>query len=229
MPPKGNSMSTTAIERLISQRVADALLTYEANRKSKIGNGNDNGNGSHDSGDGIRRTLHTARGYTYKEFLNCQPLNFKGAVGLAHWTVGHDAAYEMPWKNLMKMMTKAYCPMSEIKKLEIELWNLMVKGTDVVSYTQQFQELALVCSRMVPEESDKVEIRTNQRASMADQRTLTCFNCGEQGHYPSECPELKNWNCGNQAGSSESRGRVYALEGGETDQDPNSIAYDIDA
>ncbi|GJS28764.1 hypothetical protein Tco_0489384 [Tanacetum coccineum] len=45
----------------------------------------------------------------------------------------------------------------EIKKLEIEIWYLKVKGTDVESYTQRFQELALLCGRMFPEESDKVE------------------------------------------------------------------------
>ncbi|GKC11060.1 reverse transcriptase domain-containing protein [Tanacetum coccineum] len=150
-------MSAAAIDQLIAQRVADALADYEANRNS--GNGNGNGNNNHDSGSDGRRTLHTTRVYTYKEFLNCQPLNFKGsegAVGLAHWVVGHDAAYEMIWKSLMKI-TEAYCPRSEIKKLEIELWNMTVKGTNVVSYTQRFQELALLCSRMVPEESDKVE------------------------------------------------------------------------
>ncbi|GKC16370.1 putative reverse transcriptase domain-containing protein [Tanacetum coccineum] len=47
-------------------------------------------------------------------------------------TVGHDAAYGMTWKTLMKMMTDNYCPRGEIKKLEIEIWNLKVKGTDVV-------------------------------------------------------------------------------------------------
>ncbi|GJR12060.1 reverse transcriptase domain-containing protein [Tanacetum coccineum] len=72
-------------------------------------------------------------------------------------TVGHDAAYGMPWKTLMKMMTDKYCPRGEIKKLEIEIWNLKVKGTDVVSYTQRFQELALLCGRMFPEVSDEVE------------------------------------------------------------------------
>nr|GFC76826.1 reverse transcriptase domain-containing protein [Tanacetum cinerariifolium] len=72
-------------------------------------------------------------------------------------TVGHDAAYGMPWKTLKKMITAKYCPRSEIKKLEIKIWNLKVKGTDVVSYTQRFQDLALMCERMFPEESDKVE------------------------------------------------------------------------
>nr|GFB86837.1 reverse transcriptase domain-containing protein [Tanacetum cinerariifolium] len=44
-----------------------------------------------------------------------------------------------------------------IRKLEIELWELKVKGTDLVSYTQRFQELALLCGRMFSEEADKIE------------------------------------------------------------------------
>ncbi|GKB10749.1 putative reverse transcriptase domain-containing protein [Tanacetum coccineum] len=45
----------------------------------------------------------------------------------------------------------------EIKKLEAELWNMKVKGTDVLGYNQRFQEQALLCVRMFPEESDKIE------------------------------------------------------------------------
>ncbi|GKE43127.1 putative reverse transcriptase domain-containing protein [Tanacetum coccineum] len=37
------------------------------------------------------------------------------------------------------------------------MWNLKVKGTDVLSYNQRFQELALMCDRMFPEESNEVE------------------------------------------------------------------------
>ncbi|GJV13823.1 hypothetical protein Tco_1355364 [Tanacetum coccineum] len=44
-----------------------------------------------------------------------------------------------------------------LQKLETELWNLKVIGTDVVKYNQRFQELALLCMRMFPEESDKIE------------------------------------------------------------------------
>ncbi|GJV27894.1 reverse transcriptase domain-containing protein [Tanacetum coccineum] len=54
-------------------------------------------------------------------------------------------------------MTDKYCPRGEIKKLEVELWNLKVKDTDVIGYNQRFQELALMCVRMFPEESDKIE------------------------------------------------------------------------
>ncbi|GJV80538.1 reverse transcriptase domain-containing protein [Tanacetum coccineum] len=42
-------------------------------------------------------------------------------------TVGHDAAYAMTWTNLKKMMTDKYYPRGEIKKLEVEIWNLKVK------------------------------------------------------------------------------------------------------
>ncbi|GJR62804.1 putative reverse transcriptase domain-containing protein [Tanacetum coccineum] len=72
-------------------------------------------------------------------------------------TVGHDVAYAMTWTDLKKKMTDKYCPRNEMKKLEAELWNLKVKGTDVLGYNQRFQELALLCVRMFPEESDKIE------------------------------------------------------------------------
>ncbi|GJQ90638.1 reverse transcriptase domain-containing protein [Tanacetum coccineum] len=72
-------------------------------------------------------------------------------------TVGHDVAYPMTWTDLKKKMTDKYCPRVEIKKLEVELWNLKVKGTDVIGYNQRFEELALLCVRMFPEESDKIK------------------------------------------------------------------------
>ncbi|GJX02688.1 putative reverse transcriptase domain-containing protein [Tanacetum coccineum] len=72
-------------------------------------------------------------------------------------TTGHDVAYAMNWADLKKTMTDKYCPRTEIKKLEAELWNLKVKGTNVIGYNQCFQELELLCVRMFPEESDKIE------------------------------------------------------------------------
>ncbi|GJX58487.1 putative reverse transcriptase domain-containing protein [Tanacetum coccineum] len=114
-----------------------------------------NGDDSHNSGTGVRRTERAARECTYTDFLKCQSLNFKStegvAVALTWWnthvkTVGHDAAYD-----------QEICPRNEMKKLEAELWNLKVKGTDVIGYNQCFQELALLCVRMFPKESDKIE------------------------------------------------------------------------
>ncbi|GJW83483.1 reverse transcriptase domain-containing protein, partial [Tanacetum coccineum] len=72
-------------------------------------------------------------------------------------TVSHDVAYAMTWTDLKKKMTDKYCPRNEMKKLEAELLNLKVKGTDVIGYNQHFQELALLCVRMFPKESNKIE------------------------------------------------------------------------
>ncbi|GKD08328.1 putative reverse transcriptase domain-containing protein, partial [Tanacetum coccineum] len=259
--------------------------------------------------------------------------------------VRHDIAYAMPWKTLKKMVADKYCPRGEIKKLETKMWNLKVKGTDVMSYNQIFQELVLMCDRMFPEESDVVEkyvgglpdmihgsvkaskpktmqeaiefatelmdkkiltiterhaenkrkfedtsrnnqnqqqpfkrnnitraytvgpgekkpyggfkplcpkcnyhhdgqcapkctnckrighsardcknrptaANNNQRAQGTNQRVLTCYGCGAQGHFRSDCPKLKNRNQGNQAGNGNAVARAYAM--GTAGTNPNS-------
>ncbi|GJS02704.1 putative reverse transcriptase domain-containing protein [Tanacetum coccineum] len=72
-------------------------------------------------------------------------------------TLGHDAAYAMTWGTLKKKLTDKYCPKGEIKKLEIKLWNLKVRGNDVAAYTQHFQELALMCTKFLTNETEKVD------------------------------------------------------------------------
>ncbi|GJY89016.1 putative reverse transcriptase domain-containing protein [Tanacetum coccineum] len=63
----------------------------------------------------------------------------------------------------------------------------------------------------------------------SNQRTITCYECGDQGHYRNDCPELKNQNHGNQAGGTGTRRVVHALGGGETNQDLNNIEDEIKA
>ncbi|GJT19228.1 reverse transcriptase domain-containing protein [Tanacetum coccineum] len=72
-------------------------------------------------------------------------------------TIGTDAAFAMSWRELMKLMAEVYCPRNEIQKMESELWNLTVKNNDLAAYTQRFQELTMMCTKMVPEEEDRVE------------------------------------------------------------------------
>ncbi|GKA38392.1 putative reverse transcriptase domain-containing protein [Tanacetum coccineum] len=112
------------------------------------------------------------------------------------------------------MTTVIYCPRGEIKMLEIELWNLKVKGTDVASYTLHFQELALMCGRIFYEESEEVEkyvgglpdmIRGNgyqQQNKRQNTRRAYTAGPGEKRDYTGSLP-LKsgpngnNNNCGN--------------------------------
>nr|GEW39556.1 putative reverse transcriptase domain-containing protein [Tanacetum cinerariifolium] len=71
-------------------------------------------------------------------------------------TLGPEA-YAMTWEVLKKKMKDKYCPQGELKKLEIELWNLKVKGNDVSTYTNRFQDLTLICTKFVANENEKID------------------------------------------------------------------------
>ncbi|GKC84530.1 putative reverse transcriptase domain-containing protein, partial [Tanacetum coccineum] len=58
---------------------------------------------------------------------------------------------------LKKKLTDKYCPKGEIKKLKIKLLNLKVRGNDVAAYTQCFQEIALMCTKFLADETEKVD------------------------------------------------------------------------
>nr|GFA09898.1 hypothetical protein [Tanacetum cinerariifolium] len=152
-------MTQEAINNLIAQRVTKALAEYETQRNSIV-----NGDTSHTTGTGPK-TVRPTRECTYKDYLNCGPLKFngtEGVIGLTRWferteSMSSISNYTMENQTLRQMMTAKYCPRGEVKKLEVELWNLKIKGTDITSYTLRFQELALLCGRMFPKESDEIE------------------------------------------------------------------------
>nr|GEV87422.1 hypothetical protein [Tanacetum cinerariifolium] len=70
-------------------------------------------------------------------------------------TLGLEA-YAMTWEVLKKKMTDKYCPQGELKKLEIELWDMKVKGNNVPTYTNHFLELTLICTKFVANENEKI-------------------------------------------------------------------------
>nr|GEU31636.1 reverse transcriptase domain-containing protein [Tanacetum cinerariifolium] len=88
-------------------------------------------------------------------------LHTKPDAALTWWnsqirSLGPDA-YSMTWEVIKKKMTDKYCPQGEIKKLEIELWNLKVKENNVSAYTERFQELTLICTKFVANETEKID------------------------------------------------------------------------
>nr|GEX72710.1 hypothetical protein [Tanacetum cinerariifolium] len=130
---------------------------------------------SQSSGGGLRRPVQPARICSYTDFMKCQPLNFKGTegvVGLSQWLEKMESIFHISGRatdnqvkfatctllgTLKKKLTEKYYPKGEIKKLEIEPWNLRVKGNDVAAYTQRFQELALMCTKFLADETKKVD------------------------------------------------------------------------
>ncbi|GJS60225.1 putative reverse transcriptase domain-containing protein [Tanacetum coccineum] len=58
---------------------------------------------------------------------------------------------------------------------------------------------------------------------MRNQRVVTCFECGAQGHYRNDCPKIKNQNRGNKARVPDASGRAYALGGGDVNPGSNTV------
>nr|GEX18036.1 hypothetical protein [Tanacetum cinerariifolium]GEX26743.1 hypothetical protein [Tanacetum cinerariifolium] len=95
-----------------------------------------NDDGSHSSRGGPTRLVQPVRACSYFDFMKCQPLNFRGTegvIGLSYWFEKIESIFHISGcgienqKTLKKKMTDKYCPRGEIKKLEVELWNLKEK------------------------------------------------------------------------------------------------------
>ncbi|GKD38418.1 putative reverse transcriptase domain-containing protein [Tanacetum coccineum] len=156
-------------------------------------------------------------------------------------TVGIDEAYEMSWKDLMKLMIEVYCPRNEIQKLEkedekIERMASSLMDQKVRTYAARSAEnkrkldsqCIVKCNNykkvghMAKDCKDAV-VTQAPRAPVPNQRVVTCFGCGGQGHYKSDCPKMKSQNRGNKSGNPEARGRAYAIGGGDANPDSNVV------
>ncbi|GKA62473.1 hypothetical protein Tco_0761992 [Tanacetum coccineum] len=139
----------------------------------KITTRSKNGDDSHNLGTGVRRTKRAARECTYTDFFKCQPLNFKGTEGVAslsQWFERMESVFHISNYTVENQVKFATCTLHLVAltwwnthgkivghDAAYEIWDLKVKGTDLTSYIQCFQELALLYGRMFPEESDKIE------------------------------------------------------------------------
>nr|GEZ91517.1 reverse transcriptase domain-containing protein [Tanacetum cinerariifolium] len=133
MPPKRTSTSATSamteatIRQLITEGVA-ATLEAQATTMANANNPNRNTG---------PREIHVVKRGNYKDFINCQPIYF-------------NEAYNTTWSELKKLLTKKYCPRTEVKKIEDGFYSLIVTGNDLKTYDRRFQELAVLCPTMVP-------------------------------------------------------------------------------
>nr|GEX23055.1 reverse transcriptase domain-containing protein [Tanacetum cinerariifolium] len=215
------------------------------------GNGNENGNG-HGGGNGYNfgGLMPVARECTYQDFLKCQPLNFNGIEGvvrLTRWfkkmeTVFHISNY--PQKYQVKYAT------CTLLNSALTWWNshkrairfetaYAMKWTKLMKLMTEvrFQELVLLCTRMVLDEENKVDRfvgGSNQLSSnkmlearmwqeLAQQEAIkergmsglspiaTSGGCTMKGHVLNKI--------GNKSGSNEATMKAYAIVG---EANPNS-------
>ncbi|GKF03982.1 reverse transcriptase domain-containing protein [Tanacetum coccineum] len=72
--------------------------------------------------------------------------------------IGIEQANRITWTELKRLLTNKYCPRTEVKKMEDEFYNLVVKGNDLKTYIRRFQELAVLCPNMVPNSKKLIEV-----------------------------------------------------------------------
>ncbi|GJS82947.1 putative reverse transcriptase domain-containing protein [Tanacetum coccineum] len=131
MPPKSAPLTQAAIRRMIIESVDDAIAAERA-RHANVGN-DARGSGPVKCQD----ATPAVRECTFARFIKCNPTAFhgiEGAIELLRW-----------FKKTESVFGISEC--AEGKK---------VKEYNIVAYTQRFNELALMCPRMVEPERVKV-------------------------------------------------------------------------
>ncbi|GKF21893.1 reverse transcriptase domain-containing protein, partial [Tanacetum coccineum] len=156
MPPKRTStseapaMTQAAIKKLVVDSVFAALEAQATNMANT-----DNTTRP--------REAHVARKCTYKEFMSCQPINFKcteGVVGLIRWFERTELVFSRSncTEDYKKLLIKKYYPRTEVQKMEDEFYHLTVKENDLKAYVRRFQEMGTLCPIMVPDSEKMMEV-----------------------------------------------------------------------
>nr|GEW45791.1 hypothetical protein [Tanacetum cinerariifolium] len=134
-----------AIRRMIKDNV-DAAIAAERVRKANVRN---DANGSRPArGQDAAPVVHEC---TCAGFMKC---NLTAFHYYNHF-FGDCEPNALTKKK--QLMTIEFCPIEEYQRIEHELWNLKVKEYNIMAYTQRFNELALMCRRVVEPERVKVD------------------------------------------------------------------------
>nr|GFA00654.1 reverse transcriptase domain-containing protein [Tanacetum cinerariifolium] len=72
--------------------------------------------------------------------------------------IGIEQADKIAWSELKRLLTNKYCPRTEVKKMEDEFFNLVVKGNDLKTYVRRFRELITLCPNIVPNTEKLLEV-----------------------------------------------------------------------
>ncbi|GJS41485.1 reverse transcriptase domain-containing protein [Tanacetum coccineum] len=166
MPPKRTStseapaMTQAAIKKLVADSVSTALEAQAANMANT-----DNTTRP--------REAPVARQCSYKEFMSCQPINFKGT---------EDAV------EFKKLLIKKYCPRTEVQKMEDEFYHLTVKGNDLKTYMRRFQELATLYPTIVPDSEKMIEVSSGDclevlKGIVSERDRVPVFGVARIGRY----------------------------------------------
>ncbi|GKA71702.1 putative reverse transcriptase domain-containing protein [Tanacetum coccineum] len=170
MPPKRTStseapaMTQAAIRKLVADSVTAAL---EAQAATMANADNTNRNTG-------EREAPVARKCSYKEFMSCQPINFKGsegAVGLIRWFERTESVFS---RSNCTEDCKVKFATGTLTEEALSWWNSFAQpigieeaykitwGNDLKAYVRRFQELATLCPTMVPDSEKMIKNRRQE-------------------------------------------------------------------
>ncbi|GJR73585.1 putative reverse transcriptase domain-containing protein [Tanacetum coccineum] len=188
-------MTDAAIWALIAQGVADALVERTIQRNTNL-----NGDGSQFSGSVENQVKFST--YTLHE------------ITLTWWnthvkTVSHDAAYDMPWKTLKKMMTAKMFP-DESDKVEKYVGGLpnMIQGSVMASKKQDDNQQQqnkrqnngkAYTTRPSERREYSVSLPKCSKCNYHHNGPYApnCHKCNKVGHLARDCRSFGNANAGN--------------------------------
>ncbi|GKC04919.1 reverse transcriptase domain-containing protein [Tanacetum coccineum] len=108
-----------------------------------------------------------------------------------------------------------------------------IQGNVIVAEPTRLQDVVRIANNLMDQKLKGYAVknaenkRRLERGQVVNQRVLTCFDCGMQGHFRSDCPKLKDQNHGNKVGNKngvgEARGKAYMLGGGNANPDSNVV------
>nr|GEY78902.1 hypothetical protein [Tanacetum cinerariifolium] len=184
MPPKSAPLTQATIRRMIKENV-DATIAAEQARHTNVRNDARRSRPARGQDVGP-----TTRECTFVGFMKCNPTAFCEGK--------KETVNQMPWTEMKQLMIFKFCPSEEIQRMKHELWNLKVKEYNIVAYTQRFNELALMCPRMVKPKRVKVDayiqgltdnIKDEVTSSRPANLNEACHKCGKVGHKIRYCKE----------------------------------------
>ncbi|GJZ32954.1 putative reverse transcriptase domain-containing protein, partial [Tanacetum coccineum] len=168
-------------------------------------------------------------------------------------TIGIEAAYAMSWAELMKLMTKVYCPRNEVQKMETEMVpneeekvERFVRGLPdniqenvIVAKPTKLQDAIRIANNLMDQKlkgyarsaENKRSYFKHSESPVRNQPGIVCYECGRPGHFRKDCPKLRNQNLGNKTGnkngnktgSNEATTKVYTIGGEGANPDSNVL------